>query len=176
LLESNTNYSIVVNFVPSDAVVQFRMLAAQSASLNYGAANFAAGLSGIERYAEILDVGNTGDYGLAGFVGNPVPFVRLNFAENLVSTNGLKLADNALTVFPNPADEFITATIELEEMSANTRLTIYNVSGQIMETRNLSNVQSDKVLFDLSGYSSGTYFMSIATEAGNTIKRFIVSK
>jgi len=176
MLESNTNYSVVVNFVPSNTTVQFRMLAAQGATLNYQAADFAAGVNGVERYAEILDVGNSGNYGLAGFVGNPVPFVRLNFAENLISTNNLKLADNALTVFPNPADEFITATIELEQMAANAQIAIYNVSGQIIETRNLSNVTNERVLFDLDGYSSGTYFISVATEAGNTIKRFIVSK
>jgi hypothetical protein len=176
LLESNTNYSVVINFVPSNTTVQFRMLAAQSAALNYQAADFAAGLNGVERYAEILDVGNSGNYGLAGFVGNPVPFVRLNFAQNLVSTNNLKLADNALTVFPNPADEFITATIELEKMAENARIAIYNVSGQIIETRNLSNVQNERILFDLNSYSSGTYFISVATESGSTIKRFIVSK
>jgi hypothetical protein len=86
------------------------------------------------------------------------------------------LTDNALTVFPNPATEFITASIELEEMTANAEIAIYNVSGQVMETRNLSNVQNEQVLFNLNGYTSGTYFMSIVTDAGHTIKRFIVSK
>lgn len=176
MLQSNTNYVVVVNYVPSNTTVRFRMLAAQGNDLNYQAADFAARLNGVERYAEVLDVGNSGDYGLAGFVGNPVPFVRLNFAENLLSTNGLKLADNALTVFPNPADEFITASIELEDMAANAQVTIYNVTGQIIETRNLSNVQNEKVLFDLDSYTSGTYFISVATEAGSTIKRFIVAK
>ncbi|NJN77508.1 MAG: T9SS type A sorting domain-containing protein [Saprospiraceae bacterium] len=176
-LQSNTNYALVVNFVPNNATVDFRMLAAQGASLNYSAADFAAAQNGVERYSELLDVGNSGDYGTNGFVGSPVPFVRLNVAEYFTtSANDVKLEENALTVFPNPADEFITATITLEEMSANAKLTIFNVNGQIVETRNLSNVKNEQVLFDLDAYASGTYLISIDTEFGHSIKRFIVSK
>ena len=69
------------------------------------------------------------------------------------STADQKLGENALTVFPNPADEFITATIALEEVSKNVRLTIYNVSGQVMETRNLSNTTNEQVRFDLDNYT-----------------------
>lgn len=176
-LESEMNYIVVANFVPSNANTDFFMLAAQGADINYGAADFAAAQNGVQRFSEILDVGNSGNYGTAGFVGNPVPLVRLNFFERFAtSTKTPALADDALTVFPNPADEFITATLELEEMAADVRLTIYNVTGQIMETRNLGNVTNEQVLFDLADYTSGTYYMSIETGTGHSIKRFVVAK
>jgi hypothetical protein len=151
------------------------MLCTRGAEFNYGAADYAAGLSGLERYGQLLDVGNSEDYSVFGFA-SIIPLIDLNFAQLLISTESVALTDNALTVFPNPATEFITASIELEEMTANAEIAIYNVSGQVMETRNLSNVQNEQVSFNLNGYTSGTYFMSIVTDAGHTIKRFIVSK
>lgn len=176
-VESGVNYAVVINFVAPNTTINLRLSAAQSPELNYNAANFAAAQMGVERYSELLDVGNSGDYGTVGFVGNPVPVVRVSlFEEFKTSTETPALTDNALTVFPNPADEFITATIELEEMAANAKLAIYNVSGQIVETRNLSNVTNERVLFDLDSYTSGTYFISIQTDQGYSIKRFIVAK
>lgn len=176
-LESGINYAVVVNFVASNATVDLRLTAAQGAALNYSAADFAAAQVGVQRFSELLDVGNSGDYSINGFVGSPVPVVRLSFFEEFAtSTETAALSNNALTVFPNPADEFITATIELEDMAANAKLAIYNVNGQIVETRQLSNVTNEQVLFDLDGYTSGTYFISIETEKGHSIKRFIVSK
>ncbi len=76
------------------------------------------------------------------------------------TTSDVKLAEDALTIFPNPADVFITATIKLEEMVENATFTIYNINGQVIETRNLSNVTNEQVLFDLEGYTSGVYFMT----------------
>lgn len=176
-LENEMNYAVMANFVPSDANTDFFMLAAQGADITYDAANFAAAQNGVQRFSELLDVGNSGAYSTFGFVGSPVPVLRLNFFERFETTTKTPaLADDALTVFPNPADEFITATLELEEMAADVRLTIYNATGQIMETRNLSNVTNERVLFDLADYTSGNYFMSIETGTGHSIKRFVVAK
>jgi len=174
-LQANTNYSVVAKFAPISPTARFFMLCTRGAEFNYGAADYAAGLSGLERYGQLIDVGNSEDYSVFGFA-SIIPLIDLNFAQLLISTESVALTDNALTVFPNPATEFITASIELEEMTANAEIAIYNVSGQVMETRNLSNVQNEQVLFNLNGYTSGTYFMSIVTDAGHTIKRFIVSK
>jgi hypothetical protein len=176
-LESDMNYAVMMNYVASSTTINLFMLAGQGPELNYSAADFAAAQNGVQRFSELLDVGNSGAYSTFGFVGSPVPFVRLNFLERFAtSTESAKLDANTLTVFPNPADEFITATIDLEEMSANVRLTIYNVTGQVVETRNLGNVTNEQVLFNLADYTSGTYYMSVETEAGHSIKRFVVSK
>lgn len=176
-LESEMNYAVMLNYQSSNTTTNLFMLAAQGADINYNAADFAAAQNGVQRFSELLDVGNSGNYGTAGFVGNPVPVVRMNFLERFsTSTKTPALDANALTVFPNPADKFITATLELEEMAADVTLTIYNVNGQIMETRNLSNVTNERVLFDLADYTSGNYFMSIQTETGHSVKRFVIAK
>jgi hypothetical protein len=175
-LEENTLYSVVVNFAGSDATKEFFLAGAQSAELNYGAADLAAGLRGVERYSQLLDVGNSGDYSTGGFIGNPVAAVRLQYTEYLVYTNNVELEDDAFTIFPNPAVDHITATIELEEQADNARFVIYNVAGQVLETRNMNNIQNEQVQFNLNNYASGTYFISIDTDKGHSIKRFVVNK
>ena len=94
-----------------------------------------------------------------------------------VSSIDLKLEDEAFSVFPNPANEFITTTIDLPKISKNVRINIFNIQGQIMETRNLNDIQqNEQIQFDLSTYSSGTYMMSIDTDFGHSIQRFVIQK
>lgn len=176
-LESGVNYIVVMQYTAPDPNTDLFMLASQSQLTNYGAANFAADAAGVQRFSQILDVGNSGDYGTVGFVAGITPFIRLNFVEDFkTSTKTPALAQNALTVFPNPAAEFVTATLDLEEVAKDVTLTIFNASGQVMETRNLGNVINEQVSFDLSNYTSGMYYMSIQTEKGHSIKRFIVAE
>lgn len=84
-LEDNTSYAVVVNFVPSNSTVTLRLSA--NSNLDYSASDFAAALSGVEQYSELLDVGNSGDYSTAGFVGNPVPAIRMQIDETYSFTN-----------------------------------------------------------------------------------------
>ena len=145
---------------------------------DYAGAEFAARLSGVERYSHILDIGNSGDYNyITNFSGNPTPAIGL-ITSTVFTTSAadVKLDANALTIFPNPATEFITATLDLEATSENATITIYNIHGQVIESRNLSNVRNEQIQFSLDNYASGTYLMSINTDFGHTIKRFIVEK
>lgn len=176
-LESGVNYIVAMQYIAPDATTNLYMLAAQGEATNYAAANFAAAQAGVQRFSQILDVGNSSDYGTVGFTAGITPLIRLNFFEDFkTSTKAPELDVNALTIFPNPAAEFITANIELEDITKNANFTIYNVTGQVVETRNLSNVQNERVVFDLGGYTSGSYFISVTTDEGYTIKRFIVTK
>ncbi|NJN78928.1 MAG: T9SS type A sorting domain-containing protein [Saprospiraceae bacterium] len=174
-LEDNANYLVSVKYTATGTEDMFLLM---SDAENYAGADFAAGLSGTQRYGHFLDIGNSGDYNyITNFGGNPTPAIGLLTSSVFTtSTADAQLEANALTIFPNPASEFVTATLNLEEVSETARITIYNVQGQVMETRNLSNVRNEQVEFNLDAYSSGTYLMSIDTDSGHTIKRFIVKK
>jgi hypothetical protein len=172
-IEDNTNYLVTVKYTSNAGETMFFLY---NDDLDYSAAALAAAQNGVRRANNILDVNNTGDYG-GGFQGNPTPLVGLETTTVFTtSSEEVKLTEKAFTVFPNPASEFTTATIALEETSKNARITVYNVQGQVMEVRNLSNVQNELVRFDLDNYASGTYLMSIDTDNGHAIKRFIVRK
>jgi len=174
-MESNTNYLVSVRYVASATENLFALV---SYNENYSAADFAAGLQGVDRVGSFLDIGNSNTYNtIQNFASNPTPLVGLK-TQTVFTTNSaeITLPESAFTIFPNPAVDFINATVELEEVTENARFVIYNTAGQIVETRNLSNVQNEQVKFDLNNYASGTYFISIDTDKGHAIKRFVVNK
>jgi hypothetical protein len=173
-LEDNTHYLVTVKYAaPASSE---NMLLLMNDELNYNAANYAAELAGQERHHFILDIGNTGDYDYVfNFTGNPVPLINLQTSVvSTVSTADIKLEQAALTLFPNPAKMFVTATIDLPKTAENVELTIFNIQGQIMTTRYLRNIQKEQIQFDLSDFTSGTYMMSIDTNLGHTVQRFVV--
>ncbi|MFT6150393.1 MAG: hypothetical protein ACJAUH_003098, partial [Saprospiraceae bacterium] len=174
-LEDNSHYLVTVRYSATGTEDMFLLM---SGAENYSGADFAAGLSNAPRYGGFLDIGNSGDYNyITNFNGNPTPAVGLLTSTVFTtSTADRQLDANSLIVFPNPATEFVTATLDLKETAENARITIYNVHGQVIETRNLSNVRNEQVQFNLDNYTSGTYLMSIDTDFGHTIKRFIVKK
>ena len=51
------------------------------------------------------------------------------------------LATNEFMVFPNPADENIHVKLNLNEMSENVSIKIYNLNGKEMQAHNYQNVQ-----------------------------------
>ncbi len=77
---------------------------------------------------------------------------------------------NTLTVYPNPAKSklFISATTPQE----NIALKIINIEGKVLNTQNV--VFKKETSMDVSGLSSGIYFVEIKDGSGNTtIKKFI---
>lgn len=174
-LEDDAHYLVTVKYSSPNATDAMFLL--MSDAENYAAANFAAEQNGVIRYDHLLDIGNTGDYNPStNFSGNPTPAIGLMTSSVVVSTEDVKLEESSLTLFPIPATDFITASIDLVQTAEKATITIYNVRGQVVETRKLSNVSKEQVEFNLDAYTSGTYMMSIDTEFGHTIKRFIVNK
>jgi hypothetical protein len=93
-----------------------------------------------------------------------------------VSTNE-NLAATELTVFPNPVSDYVAALFELEKTTQNAKITIYNIHGQIMETRQLNNIRKEQIHFNLgSTYGNGLYLMSIDTDFGQLTKSFVIEK
>lgn len=175
-LEDNTHYLVTVKYAAPAS--SNNMLLLMNDELSYNAANYAAELSGQERYHFILDIGNTGDYDhVFNFTGNPVPLINLQTSVvSTVSTAAVKLEQEVLTLFPNPAKEFVTATIDLPNPAKNVSINIFNIQGQIVATRHLNDVQKEQIQFDLNDFVSGTYMMSVDTDFGHTVQRFVIQK
>ena len=178
-LESNMNYIIAMNYNSSNTTTNLFMSVTEDESLNYQAADYAAAQAGVQRFSKILDEGNTGTYQTRVDAEYGVPYLRMDFYEPWWSTcftDGVGLDSKILKISPNPAMDFINLNIELEEFTKKATVTIYNINGQIMETRNLSNIKNETILFDLENYESGMYSVLIETKNGHSIKRFVVAK
>ncbi|MFK7948797.1 MAG: T9SS type A sorting domain-containing protein [Saprospiraceae bacterium] len=191
VLQSDVDYIVMMQYNASpDPDLNLFMFSSEAGAYPYAATEYAIEQTTGQNVFSLVssNSGNlaTGTYIAGGSIVADVnevpsrqfvPYLRMNFMERFAtSTNSTLLDENVLTVFPNPADEFITATLELEKMSASATLTIFNVTGQVMETRNITNVINEQVRFNLSDYTSGTYYMSIETEEGRSTKRFVIAK
>ena len=89
-----------------------------------------------------------------------------NFCLNLgLSENS---SADAISVYPNPAGEFVT-------ISANDllieRIELMNITGQVVSA---VNVVANQIKMDLSAMSSGVYFLKIYTENNSTTKQLVV--
>jgi hypothetical protein len=89
-----------------------------------------------------------------------------NFCLNL-GLNENSSAD-AISVYPNPAGEFVT-------ISANDllieKIELVNITGQVISA---VQVASKQIKMDLSATSSGVYFLKIFTENNSTTKQLVV--
>ena len=84
------------------------------------------------------------------------------------------LPDGALTLFPNPATDYVQAQFDLENQLDAT-VTLATIDGKVVEFRNLS-LYKDIVEFKTSNLSEGMYLMRVATEEGTSTKKFLVKR
>jgi subtilisin family serine protease len=79
------------------------------------------------------------------------------------------VTQNTISVYPNPASEGTSVTIQLEQISYSTPVNVYNALGEIVFTGYTDN--SGKVV--VSGLTSGMYFATVQNVHPTSV-RFIV--
>ena len=88
--------------------------------------------------------------------------VRVYDLSAVLATDNLSY--NQFAVYPNPAIN--TINIKLNNNSVFEKATIYNVSGQFLETAKTKTI-------DISHLVSGVYFVEVETEQGVSVKKII---
>ncbi|NJN78242.1 MAG: T9SS type A sorting domain-containing protein [Saprospiraceae bacterium] len=88
--------------------------------------------------------------------------------ENLVGLTGLLLS-------PNPAKDYAQLNINFNK-SVDLTVSVVDVTGRILETRNAGNTMSEEMRFDVSNLAEGVYFMQITADGQTATKRFVVVK
>ena len=79
--------------------------------------------------------------------------------------------------FPNPFNPNTTISFTLAERSA-VMLEVYNVLGQVVESRDLGVLPADdhSVEYDASDQASGVYFYRLTTESGSQSRKMVLLK
>ena len=110
-----------------------------------------------------------------GFAGQNgfSPVIRMNIGLS-TSVDDIPLPDGALTLFPNPATDYVQAQFDLENQLDAT-VTLATIDGKVVEFRNLS-LYKDIVEFKTNNLSEGMYLMRVATEEGTSTKKFLVKR
>jgi hypothetical protein len=79
----------------------------------------------------------------------------------------------AFNVYPNPTDGRITVDLSLDNIS-NVTLRVYNPLGAKVYLENVGNVSEFTKEVDLSGLSSGLYFIEVESPQGKEARRIMV--
>jgi hypothetical protein len=67
-------------------------------------------------------------------------------------------------LFPNPA----TTTISIDGISTPSKAEVYDISGKLLLTKQLTNSQ-----LDISNLAKGLYFIKLSTEEGSVVRKFV---
>ena len=97
--------------------------------------------------------------------------LNLGLVATLAGLNNYGIVEEEavkLAVYPNPAKESITLFAE----DGIKDITVYNLLGQVVETRHLNH--ENKVVLNTSTYTPSLYIMNVVTLKGATTKRFNV--
>ena len=98
--------------------------------------------------------------------------------EDLGSTVSNKeiIDGSSIAVFPNPTNGIFAIKIELEKSENLLELTLYDMLGQLVEHKKLSDVSADQVFFDMSDKEPGMYFLNINGEHIQHSQKILLSK
>lgn len=88
-----------------------------------------------------------------------------NFLEDCTLGYNENLLENSIAIFPNPTSQILT--IKVSQNIKLQRLSIYNISGQVL----LSSKTANSI--DVSSLANGLYFLQIETNKGTLTKKFI---
>jgi Secretion system C-terminal sorting domain/SprB repeat len=87
-----------------------------------------------------------------------------------ISSNDNAASDNNISVYPNPASNFVNLNMEA---AANSQVTFYNAAGQVVLQKMTEGSQNR---IDISNLAKGDYLVAINNENGTTTKTIAVVK
>lgn len=112
-------------------------------------------------------------YGSSFFTFGPDVNAVLRLNLGLVSTTDERpLADQAMVVTPNPVVDRLNLSIQLDQVQPVT-VTVADLSGKVIITQDVEQVQQEVLSFNLPKLAAGTYLARIATPEGTLTKKFI---
>lgn len=94
--------------------------------------------------------------------------IDTNIAQTTFTTlsNSVNVADNSITVYPNPTKSLINITSHETIESVE----LYDIQGRILEK---SFQNSDTVSLDISNRQNGIYFIKITSEKGSKVEKIV---
>jgi hypothetical protein len=101
--------------------------------------------------------------------------VETNTAVNTITDNvgigTIKQVDLQMALIPNPAHN--TVTIQLQNISPNTTLKVFDVLGTLVKQQ---TIQQASTTIDISTLQAGIYFVQVESVNGRGVKRLVVSR
>lgn len=189
-LEAGKNYLAMMQFLSPNA--ETNLFLQVSDAIDYSAQVFLNssednnGLGvGEPRFSSVLGIPQDGsfaigiDYTMTTFNGGyTVPQIQMSI-QDITNTNDLLTKEEFnLEIFPNPANHQITCTFDTDIELKGGFTQIVDVNGKVLQRTDIDKNSSldNKLTFDISRFSNGTYYLSIFTDRGAVIEPFVIQK
>ena len=84
---------------------------------------------------------------------------------------------NDFNLYPNPTDDAVNVSVDLVE-GATYFITVINLSGRVIYTRNLTSQEFDNSTINIntSSFESGIYFVNVTEGANRMTKRLVITR
>jgi hypothetical protein len=167
------------NWMDSDKIYGF--LSKNQSFINYMAANAKDTVTTMILGLVVMDIPVTGAYWGSNFSSKKA---NLNCLTNAVSgeTTCLVIPTSVnedlgigVSVYPNPATEYLNITLPVEYQSADSKLTLSDYSGNEVRVLQAPKFgESSNIILNLNEFSNGSYFLRYTSSKGNFVKSFNV--
>ena len=148
------------------------------ATVAYTAEMFAPYTANTYQISQISTVVKNGSWFLAGFGKDVTSITRIRVEFDFTTSTSLKapeLADNQLSLFPNPTNSELTVAFELEETSP-VIIKMMDATGRILQERRFEKAQTEQFQLEVAQYPVGTYLVNITSDEGVKTKRFTIQR
>ena len=179
-LTSNTDYIIAIQYTAPSDNPTLALFINSVDTLDYGATDLRTTVvpGAKARFSHVLDAGNTGTLTPTTFNGGNVPVIRMHITTSIIdATNEPKLDEaNSIIIAPNPVRDFLNVKLDMVELVENASVSIVDMNGKTIQTRELKDIKSATESFNVSDLSDGNYIMNFKSTAGSRSMKFIITK
>ena len=176
-LKDNTFYAVMIEYNGDGLAAGAKTpVIATSDEFAFRAGYFAQREAGFAhpQTSTVLQVGT--DFFRIAYGEDDTPMIRWNVVPIPSDVEDTKLAETAVKVGPNPSTTYINVAFNFENTMKTVELNVTDATGKTVMTAEYKNIQTDNVNLDLTQLSNGAYQMYIKTEAGVSVKPFVVQK
>ena len=109
------------------------------------------------------------------FEGSATGVTKFNKTQvGILSVEDKIDASRTISMFPNPAVNNVTLTIETEHAQDNLTIAVYTLTGAIVYTENVTVLGSTNVQIPVSSWQKGMYFVRIGNDKNAVVKQLII--
>ncbi|MCC7505918.1 MAG: T9SS type A sorting domain-containing protein [Saprospiraceae bacterium] len=85
-----------------------------------------------------------------------------------------RLADDQVTITPNPAVDQVRVNIDLAEVSDQVTLTLFDARGREVARQTTSNFQQGQITMNVANQASGMYLLWVRTAEGSAMRKVAI--
>ncbi|MEM6699186.1 MAG: T9SS type A sorting domain-containing protein, partial [Bacteroidota bacterium] len=168
ILKDETGYLVMIGYNGPIGFVEAN-------NINYDAFQFLAGLNGEPPHRSFFNI-ETADVAADYNPLANVPFVRMNINTTPTNLEETLTAEHEIKVFPNPATTQLTLDLDLQDVSKDVRLRVFDMTGKLVSVARLENISNQQFTFNTSSLQSGIYVMEVTTDFGVRTVQFEIAE